>query len=59
MSYAIRRRIPPGAVIDTDDEREVSNWASWLGVSEPEVLAAVERVGPFAAAVRDYLCEEE
>ena len=59
MSYAIRRRIPPGAVIDADDDREVCNWANWLGVSEREVLAAIERVGPFAAAVRDYLCQEE
>lgn len=59
MSYETRRRIPPDAIIDIDDPAELAKWAHWLGVPDEEVVRAVEAVGPFAAAVRDYLGEEE
>ena len=58
MSYAIKR-IPPMAVIDVDDDADLAKWAAWLGVSEGELLDAIMAVGPFAAAVRDYLAQEE
>lgn len=58
MSYAIRR-IPPSALIDVDDDAELAKWAGWLNVTEDDLLRAIEAVGPFAAAVRDYLSEEE
>jgi hypothetical protein len=59
MSYAPRRRIPVMASIDVGDDAEVAYWAEMLEVSEGEILRAVEAVGPFAAAVRDYLKQEE
>ena len=58
MSYALKR-IPPTTLIDVNDDAEISKWARWLGTSEDDVLRAVEAVGPFAVAVRDYLAEEE
>ena len=58
MNYTTRR-IPPSALIDVDDERELAKWGEWLGVSESDILRAIEAVGPFASAVRDYLTQEE
>jgi hypothetical protein len=58
MSYAVRR-IPANAVIDVENEIEITNWANFFGVSEVEVLRAVDAVGPSAAAVRDYLSADE
>ena len=58
MSYALRR-IPSNAVIDVESETELCNWANFFGVSEVEVLRAIDAVGPSAAAVRDYLTSEE
>jgi hypothetical protein len=58
VSYGLKR-IPPSALIDVNDDAEIMKWARWLGTNEDEVLRAVEAVGPFAAAVRDYLAEEE
>jgi hypothetical protein len=58
MSYG-PKRIPPTALIDVNDDAEISKWAHWLGSSEDDLLRAVEAVGPLAAVVRDYLAEEE
>jgi hypothetical protein len=58
VSYGLKR-IPPRALIDVNDDAEIVKWARWLSASEDDVLRAVEAVGPFAAAVRDYLAEEE
>jgi hypothetical protein len=58
MTYGVKR-IPPTALIDVNDDAEISKWARWLGTSEEDVLRGVEAVGPFATAVRDYLAEEE
>jgi Protein of unknown function (DUF3606) len=59
MSYASKRRIPAAATIDIEDDGEIANWAQLLGVSEEEIVRAVDAVGPFAAAVQDYLTREE
>jgi len=58
VSYGLKR-IPPSALIDVNDDAEIMKWARWLAATEDDVLRAVEAVGPFAAAVRDYLAEEE
>jgi hypothetical protein len=58
MTYGLKR-ISPTALIDVNDDGEISKWAHFLGSSEDDVLRAVEAVGPFASAVRDYLAEEE
>ena len=58
MSYGLKR-IAPTALIDVNDDAEVMKWARWPGATEGDVLRAIEAVGPFAAAVRDYLAEEE
>lgn len=58
MSYGLKR-IPPSALIDVNDDAEIMKWARWLGATQDDVLRAVEAVGPFASAVRDYLAEEE
>jgi hypothetical protein len=59
MSYAPRPRIPVMATIDVGDDAQVAHWAEMLDVGEGEILRAVQAVGPFAAAVRDYLKQEE
>jgi Protein of unknown function (DUF3606) len=37
--------------IDVNEKYEVQHWAKKFGVSEEELRAAVQRVGPTAAAV--------
>jgi hypothetical protein len=43
------------ATIDTKDASETGYWAYRLGVSREELFAAIEKVGPSAAAVRQHL----
>ena len=41
--------------INVNEDYELQYWTQTLGVSADELRAAVEAVGPTAAAVRDHL----
>lgn len=44
-----------GKRIDINDPSEIWNWANALGVTEKELVQAVESVGTSASAVREFL----
>ncbi|HEY0332515.1 MAG TPA: DUF3606 domain-containing protein [Stenotrophomonas sp.] len=41
--------------INVNEDYELRYWSKTLGVSEEKLRAAVEAVGPMAAAVREHL----
>ncbi|MEM1007363.1 MAG: DUF3606 domain-containing protein [Myxococcota bacterium] len=41
--------------IDINDPKELRNWSDSLGVSQEELIRAVQAVGTSASAVRAYL----
>jgi hypothetical protein len=47
--------VAPKAAIDANDESETNYWAYRLNVSREELCAAIEKVGPSAAAIRRHL----
>jgi hypothetical protein len=50
-SHSLRANIR----INADELYEVRHWAKQLGVTEAQLLSAVEQVGPLVAAVKQYL----
>ena len=46
---------PDSKLINVNENYEVEYWTKELGVSKEKLKEAVEAVGTFAAAVREYL----
>jgi len=44
--------------INVDEIYEVAHWAKQLGVSNLQLLAAIEQVGPLVDGVRQYLKDQ-
>lgn len=49
-SHSLRANIR----INADELYEVRHWARQLGVTEAQLLSAVEQAGPLVAAVKQY-----
>jgi Protein of unknown function (DUF3606) len=47
--------VAPKPVVDTTDPSQTDYWANRLSVSHQELFAAIEKVGPSAAAIRRHL----
>jgi hypothetical protein len=43
------------SAVDLNDQSEIRDWSRKLGVTELELQAAVEKVGPLAEDVRRFL----
>jgi hypothetical protein len=50
-----RKSLMANIRINVDEVYEVTHWAKQLGVSNPQLLAAVKQVGPLVDGVRQYI----
>jgi Protein of unknown function (DUF3606) len=55
MSSLTKKLKPDRSKIDADNSKELKYWTKALGASKGDVLAAIEKVGSSAAAVRKEL----
>ena len=47
--------VAPKQIVDTKDDSQTDYWAYRLSVSSDQLLAAIEKVGSSAAAIRRHL----
>jgi hypothetical protein len=52
---AAQPSVAPRQVIDTTDDTQTDYWAYRLNISRDDLFAAIEQVGPSAAAIRRHL----
>jgi hypothetical protein len=52
---AAQPSVAPRQTIDTRDQSQTDYWAYRLNISSDELFAAIEKVGPSAAAIRRHL----
>jgi hypothetical protein len=47
--------VAPKPVVDTTDDSQTNYWANRLNISQNDLFAAIEKVGPSMAAIRRHL----
>ena len=52
---AAQPSVAPKPVVDTADESQTNYWANRLNISRDDLFAAIDKVGPSAAAIRRHL----